>query len=331
MGVACMKNLITQDFLKSTFQYIPETGRFLRVRRGRGARVGKVVGDVSPDGYVRVNLFNKNWPNSHLVWVWHHGEFPPGILRRKNGISIDDRIENLEVIKKQYKMIEGDACPISDCEYGFIEFGLSGIYEIICITNRRKYIGSAVDLGKRWSEHVRQLKENKHHSRHLQRTWNKYGQDDFVFRVIEYCDKGSLIDREQHYIDTEKPVFNSRPVANSQLGFRHSKESRLKMSMSRDRNFSPMTGRRHTEETKAKISAAKRGVKQSEIAVSRRAAAIRARMGRKSDNRFTETQIRYIRSESEKGRTLMSLAREMACSDSVISEIKNRKTYRWVL
>lgn len=329
MGVCFMREKLSQEFLRSTFEYLPETGRLLRVRKGRGARVGAIVGHHTDDGFIRVNLFNRNWTNAHLVWVWHHGEFPPGILRRKNGINSDDRIENLEIIKKPLSVARTTCIHEAD-QYGRVTNGISGIYEIVCTENGRRYIGSAVNIDKRWREHVRQLNTGRHHSPHLQRAWDKYQQDAFVFRLIEECAKSDLISREQHYLDSISPEFNCAPKAGSQLGYRHSEAARRQMSLAAKGNTN-RRGRKMSAESREKISAAKRGVGQSDVAVARRAAALRERMGRNAGNKFTEHQIRYIRAECEKGRTLMSLAGEMGVSDSVISEIKNRKSYRWVL
>lgn len=126
------------------------------------------------------------------------------------------------------------------------------------MVNGRRYVGSAVNFSSRWSLHDRQLTTGAHHSKHLQRAWNKYGSESFVFRVLEECEKESLIEREQHYIDTLSPEFNSRPNAASQLGFKMSDETKKKLSESakRTRNF---TGHRHSEASKKKISDSRKG------------------------------------------------------------------------
>src|SRR5229473_6154293 len=59
----------------------------------------------------------------------------------------------------------------------------SGIYKITCTANKRIYIGSAVNLRKRKNEHWNAFKRNQHHNRHLQRAWDKYGEQAFTFEV----------------------------------------------------------------------------------------------------------------------------------------------------
>lgn len=131
---------------------------------------------------------------------------------------------------------------------------ISGIYEIVNTINGHRYIGSAVNIQQRWSQHIHYLNNNKHHSRHLQSAWNLYGADAFEFSVIEACFIFALIFREQHYLNTLKPEYNISPTAGSQLGTRRTAETRANMSAARQ-YVSP--------ETRAKMSAARKGTKLS--------------------------------------------------------------------
>lgn len=78
-----------------------------------------------------------------------------------------------------------------------------GIYEIKNINNNKRYIGSSIQIDKRWRDHKRDLKNNKHHSVKLQAAWNKeQNKEVFVFKVIEILDSNiNIFDREQYYID----------------------------------------------------------------------------------------------------------------------------------
>ena len=78
----------------------------------------------------------------------------------------------------------------------------SGIYQIRNLVNGKVYVGSAVNLRARMQSHFGELKNNKHNNRHLQRAYDKYGLDKFVFEVLEYVEKDMLLEREQYYIDT---------------------------------------------------------------------------------------------------------------------------------
>jgi group I intron endonuclease len=60
-----------------------------------------------------------------------------------------------------------------------------GIYKIINVINNKFYVGSAVDLKRRKARHFSELRNGRHNNRHLQAAWGKYGEQAFVFVVIE--------------------------------------------------------------------------------------------------------------------------------------------------
>lgn len=60
-----------------------------------------------------------------------------------------------------------------------------GIYKIINVINNKFYVGSAVDLRRRKTRHFSELRNGKHNNRHLQAAWVKYGEQAFVFVVVE--------------------------------------------------------------------------------------------------------------------------------------------------
>ncbi len=107
----------------------------------------------------------------------------------------------------------------------------SGIYSITSKVNGKRYIGSSVTINTRWRDHKQALKDNKHHSDHLQKHYNKYGKDDLLFAVVEVVERGDLslqdfkkllLEREQVYLDNwEECHFNCTPTAGSTLGCKH--------------------------------------------------------------------------------------------------------------
>jgi group I intron endonuclease len=142
----------------------------------------------------------------------------------------------------------------------------SGIYRILCIANGRIYIGSAANFADRWRIHRRDLKAGKHHSRHLQHAWGKYGRQGFVFEVIELVeDIGNLLAIEQEWLDRLRPYeqsigFNVSPTAGSKLGVDVSEETRAKLSQRKREYFDDPV---HGEARKAKQGDYWRGKKQS--------------------------------------------------------------------
>lgn len=128
--------------------------------------------------------------------------------------------------------------------------------------NNKIYIGSSVNIEERWKTHRKQLKKGNHHSTHLQRSWNKYGEDNFTFSVIEYIeDINALLEKEQYWLDKYKSYeynvgYNECRVAGSRLGCKFSDETKKLLSEIRK-------GFKHKDETKIKISNSNKGKKMN--------------------------------------------------------------------
>lgn len=108
---------------------------------------------------------------------------------------------------------------------------ICGIYKIENCINGKYYIGSSNDIYRRWKEHIKLLNNNNHHSPHLQFAWNKYGEKNFKFIILEECDEENLLTREQFYIDTMYAIdesfgYNTAPYADKPF---LTKEGKIKM------------------------------------------------------------------------------------------------------
>lgn len=105
----------------------------------------------------------------------------------------------------------------------------SGVYAIVHRDSGRAYVGSTTrTFEKRWRHHKLLLNSNRHHSRFLQNTWNKYGAESFDFRVLLACDPKDAVKNEQKFIDELKPEFNVVRFAGTTLGYKHDKAFREK-------------------------------------------------------------------------------------------------------
>ena len=111
-----------------------------------------------------------------------------------------------------------------------------GIYAWIHNPTGRMYVGQAgptTGFVRRRNEHRRSLRRGDHHSRFLQRAWNKHGDSEFAFVVLEDMtggDLSQLTGREQHWMDTSNSAFNLCPAAGSTVGYEHTIETRALMS-----------------------------------------------------------------------------------------------------
>ena len=157
---------------------------------------------------------------------------------------------------------------------------LSVIYQIQSKNKpNRVYIGSAIKVYKRWSEHIKLLRLGEHGNVKLQRHYNKYGESDLQFSILFCCTDGGLITIEQLFIDIYNPYFNTCLIAGSCLGRKHTKETIEKLSKSRSQEFkdkmrSIKLGIFPSKETREKQSMAakkrpcnRKGVKLSEAIV----------------------------------------------------------------
>jgi group I intron endonuclease len=156
----------------------------------------------------------------------------------------------------------------------------SGIYSIRNTINGKIYVGSAVKLKRRFYEHKSGLIRNAHINIKLQRAWNKYGQEAFVFSVIEHVDNThDLICREQFWIDHHRDkspdLYNISLVAGSPLGVKHSEEFKARcVERQLGKKLSPEIRRKISEAHKGRIvtaeTRAKIGAKNKNISTEQR-------------------------------------------------------------
>ena len=103
---------------------------------------------------------------------------------------------------------------------------MHAIYQILNTQNNKRYVGSSVNFDKRIRQHKIDLKRKKHANRHLQDSWNKYGEEAFSFTALEVVtNPEDLLSREQFWIDTSNPEYNIDKVAGSSLGVKRSPET----------------------------------------------------------------------------------------------------------
>jgi group I intron endonuclease len=155
-----------------------------------------------------------------------------------------------------------------------------GIYKIINVINNKFYVGSAVNFSRRKARHFSELRHNKHNNRWLQASWNKHGEQAFVFVVVEeVIDKESLLEVENRWlkehvgkdycynlgVDATAPMLGFSGEASPTWGYRHTIDSLKKIgvaSKSRTQSEEEKIKRRQTMKghsvptsTRAKISA----------------------------------------------------------------------------
>ena len=161
---------------------------------------------------------------------------------------------------------------------------MTGIYVIVNRRDGKYYLGSSVNIDKRWREHKRLLKLNKHHSKPLQNAYNKYGISCLNYIVFLICPKEDLLFFEQLCLDAGRPKYNIAEFANAPMAGRHHSEETLNkmrkpkspehkakiaainastrkgkpLSESHKRNLVGFLGKTHSEESRQKMATSAR-------------------------------------------------------------------------
>ncbi len=123
----------------------------------------------------------------------------------------------------------------------------SGIYKITSIASGKIYIGCASNVRTRINGHLYDLRRDKHYNSYLQRAWIKYGEENFVFEIVEKCDINDLHAKEHYWV-------NELNCLDRTIGYN------LKPT---DPNGNSI----HSEETKEKLRTANKGQKPSELCI----------------------------------------------------------------
>lgn len=176
---------------------------------------------------------------------------------------------------------------------------ICAIYCIKNIENNKVYIGSSLDIRKRFINHKLDLKKNNHTNTYLQNSYNKYGEKSFTISILEKCDKINIIEKEQYWMDyfksySSKIGYNILKKARSSLNYKHTEETKIKLSSSIKKfhkaNPGVWKGRKLSEEVKQNIRKTRKKVynKKSVSNITREKLRI-ALTGKKLSNKHKES------------------------------------------
>jgi group I intron endonuclease len=152
-----------------------------------------------------------------------------------------------------------------------------GIYCIENLINNKKYIGKSKNIIERWYNHIYELRSGIHPNNYLQKSFNKYGEKNFKFWIIEEYPIEDLSLFEIYWI----AYFNS--YRGDGCGYN--------LSRGGDGN----DGYVCSNETKRKISKIKKGIPMPERT--------RKRISEANIGRIPSNETRKKMSESAKGNT----------------------------
>jgi group I intron endonuclease len=198
---------------------------------------------------------------------------------------------------------------------------VSGVYMIRHIGSDECYIGSSIDVYNRWLQHKFMLRRGKH-SFILQGAWDLHGENSFEFSLLEPCDPMRLAEREQHYIDTLTPKYNSKRYV---IGWILTDKARKGLSVKLKARHARMSGE-DKEDLRQRISESN---KRWAIEHPEEAKARAKNQGELHVNhKITEDLVWYIILSPK---TQADLSKELNISQSLISGIINGTKWPHIL
>jgi len=135
----------------------------------------------------------------------------------------------------------------------------SGIYAIVNKVNGKRYVGSSMNRRRRIQDHRSSLVRQDHPNQHLQRAWNKYGEESFDFIYVEDVPEDLLLDVEQRYLDENTNGYNIAVCSTAPM------KGRKQTPEAIERRSAKMRGRKWTAERKQRFSIARKGIKLNRV------------------------------------------------------------------
>lgn len=191
-----------------------------------------------------------------------------------------------------------------------------GIYGVVNKVNGKTYVGQTGErFLRRYWHHQWKLRDGSHDNCHLQKAWNKYGEDNFDFIVIEVVNDTALLDElEIKYIDQYKKndkSYNMLLGGGGRRGFPISENAK---KMIGDKNRQHMLGKKHSEETKRKMSQIRSG-----------------RHVDRSTDILNENIVRQIKLMLINGKKAAQVAKELDINYKLINNLIANNTWQTVV
>lgn len=88
-------NPLTQERLKEVYEYLPESGLFIRKIRTFRYKAGEVAGTLVDEGYIQIGIDGKQYRSHRLAFLYMTGQWPSLEVDHINGARSDNSWLNL--------------------------------------------------------------------------------------------------------------------------------------------------------------------------------------------------------------------------------------------
>lgn len=204
-----------------------------------------------------------------------------------------------------------------------------GIYKITNKLNDKVYIGQSKNIMQRFREHKSALNRNLHKNEHLQLSWNKYGENNFLFEIVKECCANELDYYEKKFINLYKSTdrnygYNIEFGGNAKKKVSQSTKDKISLhhaDVSGENN--PMYHKKHSQESINKYLSHPNYVNRKIRGTDHFKCAISEDIARKIKEHFSDGHKVYYGE-------IRDIANLYNTSKEIVSHIKNGHAWTWL-
>lgn len=191
----------------------------------------------------------------------------------------------------------------------------AGVYQIFNLVNQKSYIGSTKLFRLRYQKHKFELSTNRHPNKHLLQSYQKYGEENFIFRIIyvhERLNGENEMQFLQRLLTIENELITKHQANNNQFGYnlRISADSNYGITHSDDA-LTRVKGKKLSKTTRQKMSASRTGEKHHSTTINEKIA-------------------KEIKMLIMLGYRNQNIASHFGISKSIVNDIKNNGAWKHI-
>lgn len=205
---------------------------------------------------------------------------------------------------------------------------ISGVYFLKNTISKKVYVGSTVDIERRFRKHKSELKKNKHRCSEMLKDFNLYGFESFKLVILEKVEKEKLLEREQYWFEILKnknEMYNKRILVHTNKNLKHSEETKNKISKNSNLKGEKngMFGKKHSFKSKIKMSESRKGEKNHRFGKG-----VEIEGEKNPNSKLKENEVLQIIDMLNKKISIIEISKIFNISSTHIIRIKNGKTWK---